>query len=891
MKTQPAILLRVLLAIINAGRWLVPASRRREWRRQWRADLWHESQWLEDHPRGISGTASLIGRAAGAWRHAFWLRGHVRRLETISHDLRYGWRLIVRKPGFTAVAVLTLALGIGANVLIYSHVETFLRRPIPGAADPSRLMLLDGMRGTRDEVSISHPDFRDYRNRRPAGVDDILAYTVTPLSLRTEGGEPQRVWGQLVSASYFSTLGVGALIGRTFLPEEDRAPNGHPVAVISHRFWRQRFAADPLIIGKPITVNGHELVVIGVTIDGFRGNEPFLAFDIWLPLAMQPAVLGRNQLEMRRAAWLQAMVRVHPEADIKQVQAGFDAVARDLAAAYPENKDRSVRVFGMLDAPGRSGAILLPGLTLMMALAGIVLLIACANVANLLLSRAIGRQRETAVRLALGAGRARVLQQLITESALVALAGGIGGVAVAYAARPLLESLVPPMPLPIVTSTSINGPVLVFAFAVTMLSALAFGIAPALQGSAATVMNALKASAVTIAGSRKRTWMRQALVVAQVSASLVLLVSACLFVRSLQNAHTIDPGFSTRTGLAASIDLTPAGYDRARGQAFFADLLTRVREVRGVDAVSVTTRLPLIAWSHETLTITVDGYSPAPNEEIHVDSSRVGTDYMRAMGVAILKGREFTDRDDANVPDVGIVNETLARRYFAGRDPLGGRVHVGNRTVEIVGVVADGKYTWITEEQRPFLYLPHQQWYRPNVELIVKTAGDPATVVTGVKDAVRSLDANLALFDIRTMRDHLRIATMLQGQITRVLTAFGAVALLLAMVGLYGVIATTAAQRTGEIGMRMALGATRPRIIAMVLAQGLRLTMLGVVVGLAFAFAITRLFEALLVGVDATDALSFTATIALLVAVALAAAYIPARRAASIDVLQALRQE
>lgn len=890
MKPPPGPFLCFLLFLINAGRWLAPASRRREWRRQWRADIWHEWRWLRRHPRGMAGSAGLVGRAAGAFRHAFWLRGHVRRLEMISHDLRYGWRSLVRQPGFMAVAVLTLGVGIGANVMIYSYVETFLRRPIPGAADPQHLRLLDGMTGTRNGITVSYPEFRDYRERRPEGVDDIIAYTVLPMSLRT-GVDAERVWGQVVSGNYFDVLGVRAAFGRTFLPEEDTSPNGHPVVLISHTLWERRFDADPSVVGRTITLNSQAFTIVGVTAAGFRGSEPFLALDIWAPMAMQPALMAGDRLSTRRSAFLQAMARLKPDADIVRAQAGFDAVARDLAATYVESQGRSVRLYGLHEAPGRAGAVVLPGLTVMMALAGVVLVIACANVANLLLARAVGRQRETAVRLALGAGRRRVVQQLITESALVALAGGVAAVAMAYATTPLFQALVPPLPLPVVNEPSINGAVLVFTLVVTALSALVFGIAPALQGSTAAVVGVLKSSAPSLSASRRRAWMRQFLVVAQVSASLVLLVSASLFTRSLRNAQTLDPGFSTRTGLAATLDLTPAGYDVTRGRAFFADLLARVREVPGVTAASLTTRLPLIYWSLESRTIGVDGYTPAANEEINVDSSRVGAEYLKTMGVALVGGREFTDRDVAGAPDVGIVNETLAERYFGGRSPIGGRVRIGPRTIEVVGVARDGKYTWITETPRPFLYLPVQQWYSPSVELVIRTADDPGLVVPAVQQAVRGLDPNMSLFAIRTLADHLKLATLLQGQITQVLGAFGVLALLLATVGLYGVIATTVAQRTPEIGMRMAIGASRGTIIALVLRQGLRLTLIGVAVGVAGALGVTRLFRSMLVGVTATDSLSFAATIALLATIAVVAAYIPARRAARIDVLEALRQE
>jgi predicted permease len=874
------------LFLINAGRWLAPASRRREWRRQWRADLWHESQWLRRHQRGIAGSASLVGRAAGAWRHALWLR----QLERISHDLRYGWRLMLRQPGFTAIAVLTIGIGIGANVVVYSWVEAFLRRPIAGAIDADRLMLLDGMMGTRNVMAVSHPDFRDYRARQPDGIAGIIAYTMMAMSVRS-GDEPQRVWGQLVSGNYFDVLGVRTARGRTFRPEEDSTPNGHPVAVISHTLWERHFGSNPDIVGRTMTLNGHAFTLVGVAAPGFRGTEPFLGLDIWVPLAMQPMLMGVERLSVRRAAWLQAMVRLEPGVDPDQVQPAFDAIARDLAATYTENTGRGVRVYPLHEAPGRAGAVALPGLTVMMALAGVVLLIACANVASLLLARGVGRQRETAVRLALGAGRRRVLQQLITEGTLVAAAGGIAGIAIAYATKPLMQALAPPMPIPVMLDPPIDGAVMVFATALTAISAVAFGLAPALHASGASVVQALKAAAPSISTSRNPARIRKALVVAQVSASIVLLVSASLFLRSLQHANTIDPGFSTRTGLTATIDLTPGGYDAPRGRAFLTDLLARIREVRGIEAASLTTRLPLIYWSHENLTVAVDGYTPAPNEEINVDSSRVGTDYLKAMGIPLLAGREFSDRDTSGAPLVGIINATMARRYFGGTPPLGGRVRVGGRTIEIVGVAGDGKYTWITEESRPFLYLPLQQWYRPNVELIVKTHGDPAAAAAAVQQTVRTLDANMALFDIRTVADHLRIATMLQGQISRVLGVFGALALLLATVGLYGVVATTVAQRTAEIGMRIALGAPRSYIYALVLGQGLRLTLIGIVLGVAGAFGVAQLVKNMLVGVTPTDSLSFAATVASLMAVTLSAAYFPARRAAGIDAIRALRQE
>jgi predicted permease len=887
MKRNP--LLRLLLAIVDTGWWLAPLSRRREWRRQWRADILHEWQWLTRHPRGVGDRASLFVRAAGALRHAFWLRLHVRRLEMITQDLRYGWRLMVRKPGITAVAVLTLGLGIGANATVYSWIETGLRRPLPGVADPDRVVVMDAMTGTRDTIAVSYPDFVDYRAHRPQGVDDIVTYTFVPMSLRT-GGESQRVWGQLVSGNYFDMLGVRAALGRTFAPEEDRTTGRNPVVVLSHRFWQRHFDGDRNVLGQTVTLNSHPFMVIGVADEAFRGNEPFLSMDLWVPMMMQPAIMAGDRLTARGLPFLQTMARLKRGATLARVQADLDVISRNLASTYADDADRSVRLYEVWRAPGRSGATMLPGLTVLMAFAGVVLLVACANVANLLLARAVNRQRETAVRLALGASRRRLVQQLLTESALLAAAGGLAGVIIAYWTATLITTLVPPMPIPLVFEASLTAPVLAFTMLVTAVSALAFGLAPALQHSAATMLSALKASAASVTASPSRARVRRGLVIAQVSASLVLLVSASLFMRTLRNAQAVDPGVSTRSGLLASIDLTPAGYDEARGRAFYRDLLARVRTIPGVEAATLASRVPLIFWSSGDVRAKVDGYTPALNEDVIVDSSRIGSDYLRTMGIGLVEGREFTDRDTADRPDVGIINETLARRYFAGRSPIGGRIGVGSRTVEVVGVARDGKYTWITELPRPYLYVSSSQWYRADSILHVKTA-NPGAVVPAIQQAVRALDTNVPLYEVRTIAEHLTLATFLQRQLAAVLGAFGALALLLSMVGLYGVIAATVAQRTPEIGMRMALGASRMDIAALVLKESLTLTLAGVALGLGGAFAVTRLFKSLLVGVSATDAVSFAGTAAILVVVSLVATYLPARRAAVLDPTQALRQE
>jgi predicted permease len=808
----------------------------------------------------------------------------------ITRDIRYGWRLMLRKPAFTAVAVLTLGLGIGANVTMFSWVESTMQRQIHGVAAGDRLVALNGTTRTRSDLSVSYPDFVDYRQRRPDSVEDLIAYTLVPMNLRTEGN-PQRVFGQLVSGNFFDVLGVRAIVGRTFLPEEDTTPTEHPVVVFSHNFWQRRFAADPAIVGTTVTLDGHAFTVIGVAAPGFSGTEPYLNLDLFVPMMMQPWVTsGGNRLNTRANSWLEAMVMLKPGVSIARAQADLSLVAKDLAEAYPDDKGRGVKLYELWRSPSSGGATVTAVMFVQLAVAGVILLIACANVGNLLLARAASRQRETAIRLTLGASRRRLLQQLLTESALLAGAGAACGLLIAYWTKDLVKLFIPPAPLPIDMNPALSGPVLLYALAATAVSVVAFGLAPALQGSS-TVGAALKESAGSVSSSPRRARLRRSLVVAQVALSLILLVSAGLFLRTLQNAQSVDPGFSTRTGLFAAVDLLPAGYDTPRGRVFFREALARVRDIPGVEAASFTSRVPLGFGGGSDMGATIDGYTPAPNEEIVVYYSRVAPEYLKAMGIPLVAGRELTERDTTDRPDVGIVNETLARRYFAGRNPIGGRIHTGGRTIEVVGVARDGKYSNITESPRSFLYLPLQQFYRADAVLVVKTRGNPGDVVPALHNAFRALDPNVPLFDVRTIAEHLEVAVFIQRMVASLLGAFGALALVLATVGLYGVIAAIAAQRTPEIGMRMALGATRRDIVTLILRQGLGMTLGGVAIGLAGAFAVTRFFKSLLVGVSATDGVSFIATTLLLVAVAVAATYLPARRAASIDPLQALRNE
>jgi predicted permease len=877
------------MAAIDGGRWLAPAARRREWHRQWRGDLWHEWHWRAQKGLTARDRSRFVMGVVGALYHALWLRIHVRRLEMLTQDLRYGWRQMFRRPGMTAIAVVTLALGIGANVTMFSWVQAFVMRQLRGVPDAGRYVAINTTRASRTDISLSYPDFLDLQESRPASIEGVIVNTVAAMNVRI-AAEPERVFGALVSGNYFDVLGIDLPIGRGFQSDENRAPNSHPVVVLSHAYWQRRFSGDPAVLGRSLTLNGRPFTVIGVAAEGFRGTAPYLNLDLWVPMMMQQAVLGgTDRLSIRGNYWLQGLVKLKPDVSLARAQADVDVVARRIVQAYPEAAGQGFKLWELWRAPSGGGGAIAGVMAVQFGVAALVLLIACANVANLLLASAATRHRETAVRLTLGASRGRLVRQLLTESTMLAMAGGLAGTVVAYWTKDLGRWFIPPSPLPIELDPHLQGPEILFAALVTAATAFIFGLVPALQGSLSSMAATLKESATSVTAAPQRARARKALVVAQVALSLVLLVSASLFVRTLANAQAVDPGFSTRSGVLAAIDLLPAGYDAAKGRVLFESLLSRVRQLPGVDAASFTQRMPLGFGGSSDMTIKVEGYTPSPNEEVNAYYSRVGSEYLRTMGIALVAGRDLTDFDTATSRDVVVINETLARRYFASADPIGGRIHIGDRTLDVVGVARDGKYSDITEQPRAFMYLPLSQWYRPDTILIVKTQLDPATAVPALQSVVRSLDAGIPLFDVRTIAEHLEIATFVQRMVASLLGVFGLLALVLATIGLYGVIAGLVAQRTSEIGMRVALGASTRDVVTLVVRQGLGMTLFGVGIGLALAVVATQAFATLLVGISPTDAMSFLGTTLLLILVALAASLVPARRAATIDPKKALR--
>ena len=881
--------LRCALAWIWCLQPLVPASRRGTWLAQWRADLWHYAQWLASNATEsrASGPRRILGRALGALPHALALRLDDWSLRMLSHDLKFAWRMMVRRPAFTLVAVLILGLGIGANATIFSWVERVLLQPVPGV-DASALIALHGKTTSRDDLSFSYPNFTDLRAAKPDGIEDLVAFRGVAMNLRGDG-EPRRVWGQLVTANFFDLLRARPHLGRGFIDSDTAAIDSAPVAILSHDSWTRLFNADPGIIGRTITLNARPFTVVGVAPEGFRGTMVGLGLDVFVPITMQQAFMSGDRLRNRGSSFLQVYGRLAPGATVERAQAALDVIAARQATEHAVNEGRGI-VTEPLWRDGAAG-LLLPVMATLMAVVGVVLLIACANLAGLLLARAAGRQREVAVRLAVGASRGRLVQQFLIESALLAIGGGIAGVALATWTSGLLMALMPPTPYPIAFETGVNLRVLGFAAVTTAVTALAFGLLPALRASRPDVSSALKDAAAAAGGGAARARLRNSLVVAQVALTLLLLVCAALFVRGLTHARAVDPGFTLRNGVIAAVDLLPNGYDAAKGTAFLAQLVDGVSVIPGVDAATVATAMPLDIGSGSDMAVDIDGYQSAPNEEVQAYYNRVGPRYFETMGIHIVRGRPLDERDGAGRQLAVVINETMARKYWKGQDPIGRTLRYGSGPATVVGVAADGKYGRLNEEPRNYLYVSLAQNFRHDGLLIVRTSGEPDAVMPLVHAEVRRLDANLPLFDVRAVSEHMQLSVFIPRLASLILGVFGGLALLLAIVGLYSVVAFGVAQRTREIGVRLALGATRSDILSLVVRQGMKLALYGLVIGALLAGAAAQAIRSQLMGVTPVDPLSFGGTAGLLFLVALAACVIPARRAARLDPVRALRND
>jgi predicted permease len=811
-------------------------------------------------------------------------------MDTFLNDIRYGIRSLLKRPGFTAVAVITLAIGIGANTTIFSVVNGILLRPLPGISQADRLIDVHATAPSGSSFhSFSHQEFLYYRQQTNL-LSGLIAYTGTPFNMNT-GGQPERVFGMVVSGNYFDVLGTRPAQGRFFLPEEDQTIGTHPVVVLSNGLWRQRFGGDPSLIGKNITLNGRSFSVIGVAPEGFRGTRAGLMPDIWVPLMMRNGA----EREDRGSRGLEMIGRLKDGVTIGQVQGAMSSLAAQLAETYPDtNRGLGIDVRPASPVPGQVRGAVIGFMAILMFIVGLVLLIACTNVGAMTLARASARRRDLAIRLAVGAGRWRIVRQLLIESVLLFLIGGGVGILVAMWAIRFLLAYKLPADVPVALDLGVDYRVLLFTLLVSLGTGLLFGLAPALQASKTNVLTALKNDSP---GGTGRARLRSTFVVAQIAISLVLLITASLFLRSLRNASTIDLGFRPEAVETVTFDLGTQGYKEPQGRQFFRDLQQRVAALPGVQSVSLARMVPLNG-SNMKVSVNVAAVGAAEEQRATVGLNVVDARYFETIEMPILRGRSFSDADKQGAPAVAIINETMARRFYPGDDvsaavgkSFSGLEEREGGRVEIVGVVKDAKYDTLGEDPQPFVYQPYQQNYSGEMTMHIRTAADRGSVLGGVRREVASLDKDLPLLNVMPMTEQIGISLLPLRVAATVGGTLGFVGVALAAIGIFGIVNFSVSQRTREIGIRMALGARTWDVLRMVMRQGLWLALVGVVIGVAISFALTRALGSLLYGVGATDPLIFIGTSLALVAVAFCASYQPARRATKVDPLVALRYE
>jgi len=806
-------------------------------------------------------------------------------------DLRFGFRMLGRNPGFAIVAILCLTLGIGANAAVYSWMEGILFRPFPAVAQQDRLLVVAGTaRGMSRFDDVSWPDFNDFQ-RSCTLIDSFIVNKITGTTLSI-GDRAESATGSIVSANYFAALGVRPILGRGFEPVEDSGRNAHPVTVISYRTWQERFHSDPEIIGKTQPLDGVPFTIIGVAPEGFYGTFVGYMIQFWVPVSMQEVFdVGGYKLEDRSARWIEGFVRLKPGVTREQAQAEISAVASRLENDYPAtNRGRGVRLIELWNHPFDKASEMLPTLRILLVVVILVLFIACANVGNLLLVRSLARQHEMTVRLAIGAGRGRLLRQLLTEGLILSSIGAVGGLLIAYWCR---RGLVPFFPagrgIIVNLAGTIDWRVLILSLVVASLSTLMFALVPAIQSGKIDLATALKSESRGAVGSGGRSRIRSSLVLVQVSLSFVLLVGAGLLIQSLQQLRTASPGFSTQGLLTTGVNLLAAGYDAQRAKIFQDALLDRIQSVGGVESASYSRVRPFSYLPYSSAPIAVDGYQPPPGEQPTAEYNEVGPRYFTTVGIPLVSGREFTDADNETAPMVAVVNETLASQYWPGGDSLGKRLKVNDRWMQVVGIAKTSKYRTFMEPAKPFFYAPLKQNPSRLVTLNIRTRLDPGMMAAAMVREVHALDPNLALLEVITIREQLDRSTTSQQIAVMLLGVFGGLALLLAAIGLYGVMSYAVSQSTRELGLRMAVGARPIDLFRLVMSRGLVLTAGGILLGAAAALGLTGLIGDLLYKVNPRNPLAFGSAFLVMMIVSLAACFLPAWHATRIDPVRALR--
>ena len=827
---------------------------------------------------------------------------------------------------FSAVAVLSLALGIGANTAIFTLIDQLMLRLLP-VKNPTELVMLDSqgnhfVGSNRGANAFSYPMYRDFLDRNQV-FSGVLCRVIAAVSM-SFNGQTERASGELVSGTYFNVLGVGAAVGRTITPDDDTTVLGHPVVVLSHRYWQARFAGDPSVLNRTMVLDGHNFTVVGVAARGFDGLEPGSVTEIFVPVTMKawmtPGTEAVEGLDNRRAAWAQIFARLKPGLSRQQAKASMQVLfhqiieqeAKDPQITRASEHDRQQFLKSTISVlPAATGRSFLRyqmsrPLEVLMVIVGLVLLIACGNVANLLLVRAAGRQREIAVRLVLGANRWQIMRQLLIESVLLALTGGVAGVAVAYAGVKALLGLLPQASTALGLAAVPDARILLFSFVVSLLTGLLFGLVPALQATNPDVAPTLKNQAGAVAGTgHARARLRKALAVAQVTLSLLLLIGAGLFLRSLQNLRDVGPGFPASNLIAFHVDPSLNGYDLPRSISFFGELNRRLSAMPGVQSASLAS-IGMLEGNEWDMPVTVEGYTAKPGEETNPQCNAVSPGYFATIGVPVLEGRDFDERDSTTIqhpgipfpiPNVVIVNEKLARRYFGSHSAIGHHIGIGNEPgdiadMEIIGVVKDFRYQGIRGDITRQVFYPYLSMPILNdMTSYVRTTLPPDQAFNIIRRTLAGLDRNLPVYNLRTFQSTIDASLLNERLVASLSALFGVLATFLAVIGLYGVMAYTVEQRTREIGIRVALGAQRGNVVWLVMKEVVAMVGIGFAIGLPAAWFSSELVASLLYGIQPDDPVSIAAAMAVLASIALLAGYIPAARASRVDPLRALRYE
>jgi putative ABC transport system permease protein len=840
-------------------------------------------------------------------------------INTLLSDLRYGAKMLWKSKGITVVAVISLAVGIGANSAIFSLINSIFLRP-RAISRPDEVVELYVGEGEQPYQSTSYPSYLELRDRNGV-LSGLAAYSMQQFRLGN-AGEVEPIWGEAVSGNYFDVLGVAAQKGRTFAADEDLVPRQKPVAVISNSLWQRRFNSDPEIIGKIITLNDLPLTIIGVAPPQYTGMLRGVSFDVWVPMMMMPALdLTGDRILTRDTSGLVLIGRLKPETTLAQARARFDLLARDMQAAHPEEwmeknessgQTRAKAISVLPESETRihptahSAAYAVFGLVFVIV--NLVLLIACINLASMLLARAVTRRREIAVRLAIGASRFRIVRQLLTESVLLSMIAGAAGILLAIWLLNLLVTFMPALPegIRVALDLHLDWHVVLYTISFSTITGIFFGLAPALFSSKADVSTVLKDDSSAASGLYRKSRGRQALVVAQVAFSLLLLVGAGLVLRSLEKIRPTRVGFGSDNLLVAPVALNPEQYDRVKAHEFYRQMSERVGALPGVQAVTLVDQIQGGFLGRARSTTEVEGYDARPGEDLQIDVFTAGPHYFSNMKVPVVQGREFDERDRDGAPCVTVINEAFVQKYFGGRNALGKHVtkfgvtdegKLRKEPCEVVGVIHDDAWQSFQKEPRPFFTLALLQTGQKHTMMMVSTTGDPRSLLAPVRNTIRELDPRIPLTDVQTLSEYFAVGLYPFRILAVLMGACGVMALLLASLGIYGIISYSVAQRTRELGIRIALGALRKDILKMVVWQGMVLVVTGLALGLLLSIALTRVLTSSLLElelpfpVSATDPVTFASVTILLALVALVACFIPARRATEIDPIEALRYE